>query len=227
MNWYFWTVVLEKTLESLLDSKDIQPVHPKENQPWIFTGRTDAEAEAPTLKPPDAKSRLTRKDPDSGKDWSQEEKGMRMVGWHHWLNGPEFEQTLGVGDGQGGLACCSSRGCREMDWLSDWATTTKHLCEFRNYRMYVYIYLFFLFLATWNIYCQQLVLSNLTDAPPVAGLCHLLCVFFLDSNYTRLTTWQLTYRLLSLCVCILSFSSLSEHFPLQCLHIHWSFFWNI
>ena len=91
----------------------------------------------------------------------------------------------------------------------------------------MYIYLFFLFLATWNIYCQQLVLSNLTDPPPVAGLCHLLCVFFLDSNYTRSTTWQLTYRLLSLCVCILSFSSLSEHFPLQCLHIHWSFFWNI
>ena len=130
---------------TFMNSKEIQPVHPKENQPWIFTGRTDAEAEALTLKPPDEKSQLTRKDPDSGKDWRQKEKRTtedEMVGWHHWLNGPEFEQTLGVGDGQGGLACCGSRGCREMDWLSDWATTTKHLCEFRNYRMYVYISVF-------------------------------------------------------------------------------------
>ena len=91
-NWCFWTVVLEKTLESPLDSKEIQPVHPKGNQPWIFTGRADAEA--PILWPPDAKSQLTGKDPDAGKDWGQEEKGMtedEMVGWHHWLNGHEFE----------------------------------------------------------------------------------------------------------------------------------------
>ena len=93
-NWCFWTVVLEKTLESPLDCKEIQPVHPKENQSWIFIGRTDAEAETPILWPPDAKNWLTGKDPGAGKDWRQEEKGMtedEMVGWHHWLNGHEFE----------------------------------------------------------------------------------------------------------------------------------------
>ena len=93
-----WTVVLEKTLESTLDCKVIQPVHPKGNQPWIFIGRTDAEAEAPILWLPDVKNWLIRKDPDARKDWRQEEKGMtedEMVGWHHWLNGHEFEQALG------------------------------------------------------------------------------------------------------------------------------------
>ena len=93
-NWCFWTVVLEKTLESLLDCKEIQPVHPKGNQSWIFIGRTDVEAETPVLCPPDAKSWLIWKDPDAGKDWRQEEKEMaqdEMVGWHHRLNGHEFE----------------------------------------------------------------------------------------------------------------------------------------
>ena len=94
-NWCFWTVVLEKTLESPLDNKDIKPVHPKGNHPWIFTGRTDAEAEAPILWPLDVKSQLIGKDPDVGKDWGQEEKGAaedKMVGWHHWLKGHESEQ---------------------------------------------------------------------------------------------------------------------------------------
>ena len=93
-NWCFWTVVLEKTLESPLDCKEIHPVHSKGNQSWIFIGRTDAEAEAPILWPPDAKSWLTGKDPDAGKDWRQEEKGTtedEMVGWHHQLDGHEFE----------------------------------------------------------------------------------------------------------------------------------------
>ena len=109
-NWYLWTVVLEKTLESPLDSREIQPVHPKGHQSWIFIGRTDAEAETPILWPPDAKNWLTGKDPDAGKDWGQEEKGTtedEMAGWHQQLNGHEFEQALGVGDGQGSLACCS------------------------------------------------------------------------------------------------------------------------
>ena len=108
-NWRFQTMVLEKTLEGPLDSKEIKPVNPKENQSWIFTGRTDAEAEAPIFWPPDVKSWLTGKDPDAGKDWRQE-KGMtedEMVGWHHWLNGHEFEQTLEDSEGQGSLACCS------------------------------------------------------------------------------------------------------------------------
>ena len=117
-NWCFWTVVLEKTLESPLDCKEIQPVHPKGNQSGIFTGRIDAEAETLTLWPPDVKNWLTGKDPDAGKDWGQEEKGTtedEMVGWHHQLNGHEFQQALGVGDGQGSLACCSPWGRKELD----------------------------------------------------------------------------------------------------------------
>ena len=109
-NWCFWAVVLEKTLESPFDSKDIQPVHPRGNQSWIFIARTDAETETPILWPPDAKNWLIGKDPDAGKDWRHEEKGMTendMAGWHHRLKGHESEWTLGVGDGQGGLACCS------------------------------------------------------------------------------------------------------------------------
>jgi len=109
-NWCFQTVVLEKTLASPLDCKEIQQVHPKSNQSWIFIGRTDAEIEALILCPPHAKSWLIGKHPDAGKDWRQEEKGTTedvMVGWHHWLNEHEFEWTLGVGDGQGSLACCS------------------------------------------------------------------------------------------------------------------------
>ena len=125
-NWCFWTVVLGKTLESPLDCKEIQPVNPKGNQPWIFIGRTDAEAETPILWPPDAKRWLIGKDPDSGKDWGQEEKGMtedERRGWQRmrwldgitWLNGHGFGWTPGVGDGQGDLACCGSRGHKESD----------------------------------------------------------------------------------------------------------------
>ena len=105
---------VEKTLESPLDSKEIQPVHPKGDQSWVSIGRTDAEAETPVLWPPDAKSYLIWKVPDAGKDWGQEEKGTtedEMAGWHHRLNGNEFGWTLGVGDGQGGLVCCGSCGC--------------------------------------------------------------------------------------------------------------------
>ena len=117
-NWWFWTVVLEKTLESPLDCEEIQPVHPKGDHSWVFIGRTDVEAETPIFWPPSAKSWLIGKDSDVGKDWGQEEKGMtedEMVRWHHWLNGNEFGWTLGVGDGQGGLACCASWGCKESD----------------------------------------------------------------------------------------------------------------
>ena len=117
-NWCFWTVVLEKTLESPLDCKEIQPAHPKEDQSWVFIGRIDVEAETPKLWPPDLKNWLIWKDPDAGKDWGQEEEGTtedEMVGWHHWLDGHEFEWTPGVGDGQGGLACCSSWGHKESD----------------------------------------------------------------------------------------------------------------
>ena len=105
-NWCFCTVVLEKTLESPLDCREIQPVHPKGSQSWLFIGRTDVEAETPTLWPPEVKSWLTWKVPDAGKDWRQEEKRMtedEMAGWHHRLDGREFKQTPGDGDGQGDL----------------------------------------------------------------------------------------------------------------------------
>ena len=117
-NWCFWTAVLEKTLESPVDCKEIQPVHPKGNQSWVFFGRNDAEAETLVLWPPHVKSWLT------GKDWcwGQEEKGTsedEMAGWHHWLDGQEFEWTAGVGDGQGSLVCCNPQGC----WVGHvWAT---------------------------------------------------------------------------------------------------------
>ena len=124
-NWSFWTVVLEKTLESPLDCKEIEPVHPQGNQSWIFIGRPDAEAEVPILWPPDAKNWLIWK--DSLKVWRQEEKGTtedEMVGWHHWLNGHEFEQALGVDDGQGSLTCCSLWVAKSRTLLSNWTETT-------------------------------------------------------------------------------------------------------
>ena len=115
-NWFFQTTVLKKTLESPLDCKDIPPVHPKGDQSWVFIGRADVEAETPILWPSDVKSRLIRKDSDPGKDWGEEEKRAtehEMVGWHHWLNGHEFEQTLGDSEGQGSWVCYSLWGCKE------------------------------------------------------------------------------------------------------------------
>ena len=121
-NWCFWTVVLDKTLESPLDCKEIQPVHSKGDQSWVFFGRNDAKTETPVLWPPHAKSWLIGKDSDAGRDWGQEEKGTtedEMAGWHHRLDGHEFGWTPGVCDGQGGLACCDSWGCKESD-TTDW-----------------------------------------------------------------------------------------------------------
>ena len=117
-NWCFWTVVLEKTHESPLDCKEIQPVHSKGDQPWDFFGRNDSEAETPILWPPHAKGWLIVKDSDAGRDWGQEEKGTtedEMAGWHHWLDGRESEWTPGVVDGQAGLACWDSWGREESD----------------------------------------------------------------------------------------------------------------
>ena len=134
-NWCFWTVVLEKTLECPLDCKEIQPVHSEGDQPWDFFGGNDAKAETPVLWPPHAKSWLIGNDSDAGRDQGQEEKGTtkdEMAGWHHLLNGREFEWTLGVGDGLGGLACYNSWGYKESDmteqlnwtelnwWLNKW-----------------------------------------------------------------------------------------------------------
>ena len=117
-NWCFWTMVLEKTLENSFDCKEIHPVHPKGNQPWMFIGRTYAEVEGPMFWLPVAKSWLSGKDPDAGKDWREEEKGMtedEMVWWHNQLDGHEFEQTPGDREGQGSLVCCSSWCCKESD----------------------------------------------------------------------------------------------------------------
>ena len=125
-NWCFWIVLLEKTLESPLDCKETKAVNPKGNQSWIFIGRTDAEADAPIIWPPDTKSQLTRKDPNAGKDWRWEEKGTRedeMVKWHHWLNGDEFEQTPGDGEGQGSPVVWSPWVTKKQTKLSDWTTT--------------------------------------------------------------------------------------------------------
>ena len=128
-NWCFWTVVLDKTLESPLDCKEIQPVCPKGHQPWKFIGKTEAEAETPIVWPPDVKNWLIGKDPDAGKDWKQE-KGTtedEMVGWHHWLDGHEFEQSPGVDDGQGSMACCSPWGRKESD-TTEWLNYYINIC---------------------------------------------------------------------------------------------------
>ena len=122
-NWCFWTVVLEKTLQSPLDCKEIHPVHPKGNQSWIFTGRTDVEAETLILWPPDAKADSLENSQDAGKDWRQEKKETtedEMVIWHHWFDGHEFEQAPGDGDGQGSLVCCSHGVTKSRTQWNDW-----------------------------------------------------------------------------------------------------------
>ena len=133
-HWCFWAVVLEKTVESPLDCKEIKSVNPKGNQSWVFIGRTDAEAATPILLLPDVKNWLIWKDPDAGKDWGQEEKGTtedEMVGWHHWLDGHEFEQAPRVGDGQGSLVCCSPWGRKELD-MTEWLNWTEKEIPFPN-----------------------------------------------------------------------------------------------
>ena len=147
-NWCFWIVVLEKTLASPLDCKEIQPVHSKGDQPWDFFGRNDAKAEIPVLWPPHAKSWLIGKDSDAGRDWGQEEKGMRedeTAGWHHWLDGHESEWSPGVGDGQGGLVCCDSWGRKKLD-------TTEQLIWSD---VYVYVIELFLLIGEcMSYYCE-------------------------------------------------------------------------
>ena len=141
-NWCFWIVVLEKTLEGPLNCKEIKPLNSKENQPWIFIGRTDAEAQ--TLWPPDVKIWFIGKDSDAGKDLKQEEKGVtddEMVGWHHRLNGREFEQTLQDSEGQGSLVCCSPWECKESD-TTYWTT-----CSIR--------YSVFFSVTLWSIHVTE------------------------------------------------------------------------
>ena len=158
-NWCFWTVVLERTLESPLECEEVQLVHPKGSQSWVFFWRTDAKAETPMLWPPHAKSWLIGKDSDTGRDWGQEEKVTtedEMVGWHHRLYGHEFEWTPGVGDGQGGLACCDSWGCKESDMTESlkW-TELSYLYRWEKF-------FFRSFLIPWmfisnSIFCQPFI----------------------------------------------------------------------
>ena len=150
-NWCFQIAVLLKITSSPLDCKEIKPVSPKGNQPWILTGRTDAEAETPILWPPDAKNWLTRRDPDAGKDWGQ--KGTtedEMAGWHHWLNGYEFEQTLGDGEGQGSLVL-QSTGLQRV--RHDLATEQQNVYTFKQAHTYtVFCFVFFKFLLGYRCF---------------------------------------------------------------------------
>ena len=155
-NWCFWTVMLEMALESPLDCKEIPPVHSEGDQPWDFFGRNDAKAETPVLWLPHAKSWLIGKDSDAGRDLGQEEKGMtedEMAGWHHWLNGHESEWTPGVGDGQGGLECCDSWGCKESD-------TTERLTWSDLIITFIKRYLTFLLLAMLMSISSSYLLSS-------------------------------------------------------------------
>ena len=168
-NWCFWTVVLEKTLESPLDCKEIQPVHSEGDQSWVFIGRTDAKAETPILWPPHVKSWLTGEDPDAGRDWGQEEKGMtedKMAGWHHRLDGHESEWTPGVGDGQGGLACCSSWGRKESDTTErlHWTELIPISCHF-YLSTYPYPSVCSFFLLDW---AEEESLFLLKAGPPLS-----------------------------------------------------------
>ena len=156
-NWCFWTVVLEKTLESPLDCKEIQQVHSKGDQPWVFFGRNDAKAETPVLWPPYVKSWLIGKDSDAGRDWGQEEKGTtedEMAGWHHQLYGSEFGWAPGVGDGQGGLACCNSWDHKESDTTErlNWTEKQKVALDWSNPVIYKNIHVIkcWCFHISWN-----------------------------------------------------------------------------
>ena len=163
-NWCFWSVVLEKTLESPLDCKEIQPVHPKGDQSWIFIGRTDAKAETPILWPPHAKSWLIGKDSDAGMDWGQEEKGTtedEIAGWHHELDGREFECTPGVCDGQGGLECFDSWHRKESD-MTEWLNWTElMLFNLHYFRVSSYFLLLISSLIPWWFESRHRMISIL------------------------------------------------------------------
>ena len=163
-NWCFWTVVLKTTLESPLDCKEIKPVNPKGNQSWIFIGRIDVETEVPTLWPPDVKSQLIGKDPDAGKDWGWEKKGVtgdEMVGWHHQLNGHESEQTLGDSEGQGSQVCSSPWGLKELD-MSEWLKSahTEHSDTSEH-------------VGIWGSFPKPTILQHQLDVPQTQLQCHL------------------------------------------------------
>ena len=197
-NWCFWTVVLEKTLESLLACKEIQPVHSEGDQPWDFFGRKDAKAEIPVLWPPHAKSWLIGKDSDAGRDWGQEEKGMtenEMAGWHHWLDGCESEWTPGVGDGQRRLACCDSWGRKESDTTErlNWTEMRKGRKLKRSLQMIYFYFPLYIYtrIYTHCIFCCCLV-SKSSLTPMDYRACHFLLqeIFLTQGLNSCLWHWQ-------------------------------------
>ena len=165
-NWCFWTVVLEKTLESPLDCTEIQPVYSEGDQPWDFFGRNEAKAETPVLWPSHGKSWLIGKDSDAGRDWGQEEKGTtedEMAEWHHRLNGREFKWTpgVGVGDGQGGLECCDSWGHKELDTTEQLNLTEGQVPPFKGFYLIKSIpYRIIFVLITWNHWFRTLIINT-------------------------------------------------------------------
>ena len=179
-NWCFWTVVLKKTLESPLDSKEIKQVNPKEYQSWIFIGRTDAETEAPLPWPPDPKSRLIGKDPDAGKDWGQEKwlTEHEIGGWHHRLNQCESEQMPGDSEGQGSLVCCSPLGCKELD--TTWqVNNNKYMCQSLNLLFVSQAYLSIL--QQCHTYCFRFIIN--------LDICKVLCFFLMLMAYNQIVTF--------------------------------------
>ena len=169
-------VVLEKISESPLDCKEIKPVNLKGNQSWILIWRTDAEAEAPILWPPDVKSWLIGKDPDAGKDWRREEKRTtedEMVGWHHQLNGHEFGQALGDSEGQGSLACCSSWGCKESDMTEQLNNNNMKIKSYLFSRLWFAKYFctgYIICYDTWSRHCR----NAWETSQSLASKCHIL-----------------------------------------------------
>ena len=179
-NWCFWTVVLE----SPLDCKEIQPVHPKGDQSWVFIGRTDVEAEIPKLWLPDVKSWLISKIPDAGKDWRQEEKGTtedEMVGWHHQLNWHGFGQTPGLGDGQGGLACCGLWGRKESDTTERLNWTVYYMWKLlrvnpksSHHKEKPFKFLFCTYIRWWMF---AILIKSFHDICKCAVLCSYICIY--------------------------------------------------
>ena len=188
-NWCFWTVVLEKTLESPLDCKETQPVHSEGDQPWDFFGRDEAKAETPVLWPPYTKIWLIGKDSDAGRDWGQEEMGTaeyEMAGWHHWLDGRESEWIPGVGDGQGGLVCCDSWGRKESDMTErlNWTEIlpTSYWIMYFSALVYKQIILYWILLLTFFCLCSLEVFSGWS-------LFHVFLPSFLSTFFTLLHYW--------------------------------------
>ena len=177
-------MVLEKTLDSPLDCKEIQPIHSEGDQPWNFFGRNDAEAETPVLWPPHVKSWLIGKDSDAGRDWRQEEKGTtedEMAGWHHWLDGHESEWTPGVGDGQGGLVCCDSWGRKESD-MTEWLNWTELVSNKVSF-----------FQDSFRVVCSYGLPSSLGKfSEPLIWSQRLRAVVCLSCRYTHFVTRELS-----------------------------------